>query len=144
MRLDQHGADLEDLRARMWYHDLSERESDEEIQRILARAEGRDTGVESHPGIEYRSNSRERRRPRMIAPQRRTSRMMQGRATRILQPSDDAQMPDAYEDDVQQRLQKLTTSQRQHADTLTQLHSRLDHSRLEIEKPWQIQQHLVR
>ena len=36
MRIEEHDADLEDLRARMreqdWYHDLSERESDEEIQ----------------------------------------------------------------------------------------------------------------
>ena len=46
MRLDSHAADLEDLRDRVrtqdWYHDLSEQESDAEIERILARAEGRE------------------------------------------------------------------------------------------------------
>ena len=98
---------------------------------MLALAEGRGIGAENRPCTENRPNVRERRRPRMIAPQRRPPRMM-GRATRVLQPSDDAQMPDAREDEMQLRLQRLTTSQRQRADTLTQLHSRIDQLRLEL------------
>ena len=31
-------------------------ESDEEVQRMLIRGEGRDTGVETRPGVENRSN----------------------------------------------------------------------------------------
>ena len=41
VRLDQNADDLKDLRERMraqvWYHNLSEQESDDEIQRVLAR-----------------------------------------------------------------------------------------------------------
>ena len=68
----------------------------------------------------------------MLARQRRTPRTMQGRTPRVVQPPENAQMPEAHENEVQQRLQQLTTSQKQHADSLTQLHSRLDHLRLEV------------
>ena len=46
MRLDSQAAALEELQARIrardWYHDLSEQESDEEIRQIVSRAEGQE------------------------------------------------------------------------------------------------------
>ena len=56
MRLDSHAADLEDLRDRMrtqeWYRDLSEQESNDEIQKILARAEGQGVNAENRSSVE--------------------------------------------------------------------------------------------
>ena len=60
-QLDGQAADLEDLRARLrtqeWYHDLSEQGSDEEIQQIVARAEGQEANVENQSGTENRPPS---------------------------------------------------------------------------------------
>ena len=56
------------MRIQEWYHDLSEQESDDEIQRILARAEGQEVNAENRSGVENRPTNRDRRRPRNIAP----------------------------------------------------------------------------
>ena len=62
MRLDSQAADLEDLRERMrtqeWYHDLSEQESDDEVQQRLTRAERLGVNAESQSGAENRSTNR--------------------------------------------------------------------------------------
>ena len=133
MRLDQCTADLEDLRDRVreqeWYHGLSEQESDDEIQRILARTEGQDTGAENRRSAENRPINRDRRRPRMTAQQRRAPSVMNGRAPRVLPPQEDVQMPEVHEDTLQQRLQRLTASQRQNAESLNQVNSRIDQLR---------------
>ena len=56
MRLDNHKATIDDFYARIrtqeWYHDLSEQESEEEMQESVARSEGHDTNAENQPGIE--------------------------------------------------------------------------------------------
>ena len=87
IRLRQHAADLDDLRERMrtqeWYHDLSEQESDDEVQRMLARAEGQGTGAENRPSVENRPINRDRCRPRNAAQPRRVPRMMSGRPPRV-------------------------------------------------------------
>ena len=58
LRLDNQNATMDDFYARIrtqdWYHDLSEQESEEEIQQAVARAEGQDTNGENQPGAENR------------------------------------------------------------------------------------------
>ena len=58
VRLDNQNAMMDDfharIRARDWYHDLSEQESDEEIRQIVARAEGQEANVENQAGAENR------------------------------------------------------------------------------------------
>ena len=61
----------------------------------------------------------------MAGQSRRTPRLV-NRTPRALQPSEDVQMPEVQDDVVQQRLQWLTASQRQNAESLTQLNSRID------------------
>ena len=46
VRLDHHRATMDDLYAGAWYHDLSEQESEEEMQQAVARSEGHDTNAE--------------------------------------------------------------------------------------------------
>ena len=76
LRLDSQTAAMEEfqarIRARDWYHDLSEQESDEEIRQIVSRAEGQEANVENQSGVENRPFGR--RRARNHAPQRRTQR----------------------------------------------------------------------
>ena len=64
LRIDNHNAMMDDLHARIrtqdWYHDLSEQESEEEMQQADARNEGRDTNGESQPGAENRPAGRRR------------------------------------------------------------------------------------
>ena len=56
MRIDGQAAELEELQARIrardWYHDLSEQESDEEIRQTVSRAEGQEANVENQSGVE--------------------------------------------------------------------------------------------
>ena len=89
LRLDNQNVLMEEfharIRARDWYHDLSEQESDEEIQQIVARAESQETNVENQPGVENRPFVR--RRVRSHAPQHRTQRV-NARAPPVLQPLD--------------------------------------------------------
>ena len=50
LRLDNHTAMQEfqaRIRARDWYHDLSDQESDEEIRQIVARSEGQEANAEN-------------------------------------------------------------------------------------------------
>ena len=58
LRLDNQNAMMEEfqarIRARDWCHDLSEQESDEEIRRIVARAEDQEANVEHRSGVENR------------------------------------------------------------------------------------------
>ena len=55
MRLDHQNTIMEEfqarIRARDWYHDLSEQESDEETRQIVARAEGQEANVENQSGV---------------------------------------------------------------------------------------------
>ena len=77
LRLDGHNVAMQEfqvrIRARDWYHDLSEQESDEEIRQIVSRAEGQETNAENQPGMENRPLGR--RRVRNNASQRRTQRV---------------------------------------------------------------------
>ena len=136
VRFEQCAADLTDLRDRMrtqnWYHDLSEQESDDEIQRMLDRAENEhDNGTENRP---VRNN---RRRHRLTVQQRRTARAMSGRAPRELteveieqmQSQENSQTPEAHEGAIQQRLRRLAESQRQSAEDLNHLDSKINQFR---------------
>ena len=75
-RCENHKATMDDFYARIriqdWYHDLSEQESEEELQQNVARIEGQDTNAENQPGVENRPPVR--RRTRNYAPQRRIQR----------------------------------------------------------------------
>ena len=75
-RIDSHKATMDDFYARIriqdWYHDLSEQESEEELQRIVARIDSNDTNAENQPGVENRPLGE--RRVRGQAPQRRFQR----------------------------------------------------------------------
>ena len=55
-RLDGQATELEELRARIrardWYHDLSEQESDEETRQIVSRAEGQEANVGNQSGVD--------------------------------------------------------------------------------------------
>ena len=44
------------------------------------------------------------------------------RVPRVLQPQEDVQMPEVHEDPLQQRHQRLTTSQRQSAEDIYTYH----------------------
>ena len=107
LRLDSQTATIEEfqarIRARDWYHDLSEQESDEEIRQIVSRAEGQEVNVENQSGVENRPIGR--RRARNHAPQRRTQRV-NPRTPQVLQPLDEtAALRQLEEDppDIRQR-----------------------------------------
>ena len=132
-QLDGQAADLEDLRAKLrtqdWYHDLSEQGSHEEIQQIVACAEGQEANAENQSGTESRPSTR--RRARNNAPQRRAPRI-NVRAPRILQPLDETGRTTQSDDPTHQRLQRLTVSQQQCLDRVTQVDARLEQFRCEI------------
>ena len=133
VRLGQYAAGLTDLRERMrtqdWYHDLSEQESDDEIQQILGRAE-----TEHDNDAENRPVNRNRRRQRLTVQQRRTARAMNGTAPRVLretengqtQSQEDSQTPESHEGAFRQRLRCLAESQRQGAEDIDRLHGLQD------------------
>ena len=70
----------------MVHQDLSEQESDDEVQQRLARAEGQGGNVENQSGAENHSTTR--RRTRANAPQRQVPRI-NVRSRQILQPLDE-------------------------------------------------------
>ena len=88
VRLDNQNAMMDDfharIRARDWYHDLSEQESDEE--QIVARAERQEANGENQLGAENRPVVR--RRARNHAPQRRVQRQ-NPRPPQVLRPHDE-------------------------------------------------------
>ena len=94
-------------------------ESEEEIRRILARAEGQEANVENQSGVENRPFAR--RRVRNNAPQRRAPRM-NPRTPQVLQPLDEM----GEDDSVQQRMQRLVTSQQQCMERIAQVDTRLE------------------
>ena len=116
--LDNQNAMMDDfharIRARDWYHDLSEQESDEEIQQIVARAEGQDVNV--------------RRRARNHAPQRRAQRQ-NPRPPQVLRPHDETNVSDAT---VQQGMQRLYASYQQCVTRVAQVDDRLEQLRQAI------------
>ena len=138
MRLDRHKADLDDLRARMrtqdWYRDLSEQKSDEEMQRMLARAEGQGVNAENQSGIENRSNCRHRRSPKNHAPQGRIPRTMNEGAPLGPQPQGAVNLPAVNEDPTQHRLQHVAATQQQCANQMTSLEARVEQLKFEFRK----------
>ena len=111
MRLDGQAAVLEELQARIrardWYHDLSEQEHDEEIRQIASRAEGQEANVENQSGVENRPFVR--RRVRNHAPQRQAQRL-NPRAPQVLHPLDEMGETTVSDDAIQQRMQRLAAS----------------------------------
>ena len=122
MRLNNHKATMDDLYARIrtqeWYHDLSEQESEEEMQQAVAR-KGRDTNVENQSGAENRPPGR--RRTRNHATQRRVQRQ-NPRPPQILRPHDEAALTDEA---IQQGLQRLCASYNQCVTRVAQADDRL-------------------
>ena len=76
LRIDNQNAMMDDFHARIrtqdWYHDVSEQESEEEMQQAGVRNESRDANGENQPGTENRPPGR--RRMRNHAPQCRVQR----------------------------------------------------------------------
>ena len=130
VRLDNQNAIMDDfharIRARDWYHDLSEQESDEEIQQIVARAEGQDANGENQPGAENRPFVR--RRARNHAPQRRAQRQ-NPRTPQVLQPHDETNVSDTA---VQQGMHRLLASYQQCVTRVAQVDDRLEQFRQAI------------
>ena len=130
LRLDNPNAIMDDFHARIrtqdWYHDLSEQESEEEIQQAVARAEGQDANDENQPGAESRPLGR--RRARNHAPQRRVQRQ-NPRPPQILRPHDEAALTD---DAIQQGIQRLYTSYHQCVTRVAQVDDRLEQFRAAI------------
>ena len=130
LRLDNHNAMLDDFYARMrtqdWYHDLSERESEEEGQQAIARAEGQDANGENQPGAENRPLSR--RGIRNDAPQRRVQRQVP-RPPQVLRPHDETATTDAA---TQQGMQRLYASYQQCVTRVAQVDDRLEQFRAAI------------
>ena len=127
MGLDGQAAELEKLRARVrardWYHDLSEQESDEETRRIVARAEGQEANVENHSGVENHPFAR--RRVRNNAPHRRAPRM-HPRTPQVLQPLGELRGSNVPEDSLfNKRMQRMAAFQQQCMDRVTQVDTRL-------------------
>ena len=130
LRIDNQNTILEEfharIRARDWYHDLSEQESDEEIRQMLARAEGQEANVENQPGVENRPFSR--RRARNHAPQRGTQRV-NPRPPQVL-PSLDATAETPVTDiSIQEGMRRLYAFQQQCVDRVTQVDNRLEQFR---------------
>ena len=114
------------------YHDLTEQESDDETQPTTGRAETKhDNDAENRP------TNRNRRRYRLTVQQRRTARAMDGRASRELteaeieqvQSQESSQTPESHEGTLQQRLRRITESQRKGAEEITHLDSRINQFR---------------
>ena len=130
LRLDNQNAMMDEFHARIrtqdWYHDLSEQESEEEIQQAVARIEGQDANSENQAGAENRSSVR--RRARNHAPQRRVQRQ-NPRPPQVLRPHDEGDVSDAA---IQQGIQRLYTSCRQCVARVAQVDDRLEQSRAAV------------
>ena len=130
LRLDNHNVMMDDFHARIrtqdWYHDLSEQESEEEMQQAVARTEGQDANGENQTGAENRPPGR--RRARNHAPQRRVQRQ-NPRPPQILRPHDEATVTDAA---IQQGMQRLYTSYHQCVTRVAQVDDRLEQFRAAI------------
>ena len=129
-RLDNHKATMDDFHARIrtqgWYHDLSEQESDEEMQQSVARSEGHDTNAENQPGMENRPLSR--RRIRSHAPQRRVLRQ-NTRPPQAPRTNDETTLTDEA---FQQGIQRLCASYNQCVNRVTQADDRFEQFRAAI------------
>ena len=135
-RLDNHKATMDDFYARIriqdWYHDLSEQESEEELQQNVARIDGQDANAENQPGVENRLPVR--RRTRNYAPQRRIQRQ-NPRPQQTPRPDDTAMTDEA----IQQAMQHLFAAYTQcvarvtHTDDcLEQFRDAIRHDALEL------------
>ena len=133
MRLDKQTAAIEDfqatIRARDWYRDLSEQESDEESRHSVSRAEGQEANVENQPGVENRPLGR--RRARNHAPQRRTQRV-NPRTPHVLQPLNETTETTVSGNSIQQGMQRLYVLQQQCVDQVGQVDNRLEQFRQAI------------
>ena len=131
MRLDNQNAMMDDfharIRARDWYHDLSEQESDEEIQQIVARAEGQEANG-------MRINQERRIVPLSGAEQEITRpnaeyTRMNPRPPQALQPQDETTVSNAS---MQQGMQRLYASYQQCVTRVAQVDDRLEQFRQAI------------
>ena len=112
------------IRARDWYHDLSEQENDEE--QIVARAEGQEANGQNQSGIENRPFIR--RRARNHASQRRAQRQ-NPRPPQVLRPHDETNVSDTA---VQQGMQRMYASYQQCVTRVAQVDERLEQFRQAI------------
>ena len=132
MRLDNHKATIDDFYARIrtqeWYHDLSEQESEEEMQESVARSEGHDANAENQPGIENRPPGRHRIRNH--APQRRVQRQNL-RPPQASRPQDETALTNEA---IQQGIQGLYASYSQCVTRVAQADDRFEQFRAAIRR----------
>ena len=132
MRLDNHKATMDDFYARIrtqeWYHDLSEQESEEEMQQSVAQNEGHDTNAENQPGVENRLPGR--RRIRSHAPQRRIQRQN----PRLPQASRSNDATALTDEAIQQGIQRLFAAYNQCVTRVAQTDDRLEQFRAAIRR----------
>ena len=130
LRLHNHKATMDDFYARIrtqeWHHDLSEQESEEDMQQSIARDEGHDTNAENQPGVENRPPSR--RRLRSHAPQRRIQRQNH----RPPQASRSTDVTALTSEAIQQGMQRLFAAYNQCVTRVAQTDDRLEQFRAAV------------